>query len=310
MRGGFPVSGLATTKRLGTLAAIALLAVSTGLAGCAKKRPQTASQTRDKHPPVIKPAKPKPQEVGVYKIGYPYQINGRWYRPHVDQGYNRVGVASWYGDEFANRPTANGENFDPRLMTAAHKTLPLPSVVEVTNLENQKKVRVRVNDRGPFAHNRIIDMSRAAARELGFLRNGTARVRVRILPGESRQVALEAQRKHPTAARRTIWAAKKRGAYPGRTVATDNKRPRQTASSGSSNARGTYFIQAGAFSERANAESLKDELGGKARVVEANVRGQTYYRVQVGPAKSEAEASAVLSEMIDKGHASAHLVRE
>lgn len=295
-----------TSSRFSKIAMLTLLALSVGVAGCAKKRPETATRSGDRHPPVMKAAKPKPSEIGVYKIGYPYRISGRWYRPHVDEGYNRVGVASWYGDEFANRPTANGENFDPELMTAAHKTLPLPSVVEVTNLENQRKVRVRVNDRGPFAHNRIIDLSRKAARELGFLRNGTARVRVEVLKDESRQVAEVAQRKHPDAARRTIYAAKKRGAYSGRSVATDTKTP-----SKSGGRTGTYFVQAGAFSERANAKALRDDIGGRdARVVEATVRGQTYYRVQVGPARSEQEAGKMLAALIDKGHSSAQLVRE
>ena len=116
-----------------------------------------------------------------YKIGNPYQVKGRWYYPKEDPNYQAVGVASWYGREFHGRPTANGEIFDMNMMSAAHKTLPLPSIVEVKNLENGRKINVRVNDRGPFAHGRVIDMSRAAARRLGFEKNGLARVRVRYL---------------------------------------------------------------------------------------------------------------------------------
>ena len=116
-----------------------------------------------------------------YKVGNPYQVGGRWYYPEHDPDYEAVGVASWYGRDFHGRPTANGEIFDMNRMSAAHKTLPLPSVVEVTNLENGRRIRVRVNDRGPFAHGRVIDMSRAAARRLGFEQNGLARVRVRYL---------------------------------------------------------------------------------------------------------------------------------
>lgn len=116
-----------------------------------------------------------------YKIGNPYQVKGRWYYPKEDPNYEAVGVASWYGREFHGRPTANGEIFDMNMMSAAHKTLPLPSIVEVQNLENGRKINVRVNDRGPFAHGRVIDMSRAAARRLGFEKNGLARVRVRYL---------------------------------------------------------------------------------------------------------------------------------
>lgn len=118
---------------------------------------------------------------GTYKVGKPYQVAGVWYVPKEDPNYNRVGVASWYGAQFHAKTTANGETFNMDAMTAAHTTLPMPSLVEVTNLENGRKVVVRVNDRGPFVGNRIIDMSRAAARELDFESKGLARVRVRYL---------------------------------------------------------------------------------------------------------------------------------
>ncbi|MEQ8935726.1 MAG: septal ring lytic transglycosylase RlpA family protein, partial [Amphiplicatus sp.] len=116
-----------------------------------------------------------------YKIGKPYQVNGRWYHPHEQPDYDAVGVASWYGDEFHGRPTANGERFDKNRLSAAHTTLPLPSVVEVENLENGRRVMVRVNDRGPFVGDRMIDLSHAAARALGFDQKGLAKVRVRYL---------------------------------------------------------------------------------------------------------------------------------
>ncbi|WDI31057.1 septal ring lytic transglycosylase RlpA family protein [Hyphococcus flavus] len=114
-----------------------------------------------------------------YKIGKPYKVNGRWYHPKEDPNYVETGVASWYGAQFHGRLTANGEIFDMNRLSAAHTTLPLPSMVEVTNLENGRSITVRVNDRGPFAHNRIIDMSREAARKLDFEQQGTTRVRVR-----------------------------------------------------------------------------------------------------------------------------------
>ncbi|MEO1251974.1 MAG: septal ring lytic transglycosylase RlpA family protein [Pseudomonadota bacterium] len=133
-----------------------------------------------------------------YKVGSPYKINGRWYHPAEDPGYDRTGVASWYGDDFHGRPTANGEIFDMRRISAAHTTLPMPSMVEVTNLENGRRLVVRVNDRGPFKSNRIIDLSRAAARSLGFERAGLAKVRVRYvgpapLPGEPQPVMVAAK---------------------------------------------------------------------------------------------------------------------
>ena len=122
----------------------------------------------------------------------PYEINGRWYYPSDQPDYDEIGTASWYGDQFHNHATADGEVFDMNLPSAAHKTLPLPCMVEVTNLSNGKKVVVRVNDRGPFVGDRIIDMSKEAAKELGYYGQGTTLVRVRYVgrapdfPGDTR----------------------------------------------------------------------------------------------------------------------------
>ncbi|MGD9615782.1 MAG: septal ring lytic transglycosylase RlpA family protein [Alphaproteobacteria bacterium] len=131
---------------------------------------------------------------GYYKVGAPYQVNGVWYYPRVDFGYDETGTASWYGEAFNGKPTANGETFDLTQVSAAHKTLQLPSVVEVTNLQNGRALKVRVNDRGPFAGDRIIDLSRRAAQLLGFERAGTAPVRVRVMKEESIKVAEAAMR--------------------------------------------------------------------------------------------------------------------
>jgi peptidoglycan lytic transglycosylase len=122
-----------------------------------------------------------PKGGGRYKIGKPYQIANKWYRPRENTRYDRVGMASWYGDLFHGRKTANGEVFNMDALTAAHPTLPLPTLVEVTNLANNRTVIVRVNDRGPYRHNRLIDLSRKAATVLGFKKNGTAKVRVRYV---------------------------------------------------------------------------------------------------------------------------------
>lgn len=112
------------------------------------------------------------------KVGKPYQINGQWYYPQMVDRFQEVGVASWYGHPFHGRKTANGEVYDMHGMTAAHPTLPLPSIARVTNLENGRTITVRINDRGPFAKRRIIDLSRRAAWELGFKDQGTAKVEV------------------------------------------------------------------------------------------------------------------------------------
>ena len=116
---------------------------------------------------------------GRYKIGSPYRIAGRWYYPKHQPDYDRVGIASWYGRDFHGRKTANGEIYDLNALTAAHPTLPLPSLVYVTNLANNRTMLVRVNDRGPYAHNRIIDLSRRVAEALDFRGKGITRVRVR-----------------------------------------------------------------------------------------------------------------------------------
>ena len=115
------------------------------------------------------------------KIGKPYKVAGIWYYPARDDAYDASGIASWYGPKFHGKKTANGEIFDMNRLTAAHPTLPLPSIVQVTNLKNGRTVNVRLNDRGPFAHNRIIDMSREAADRLGFKDDGLAEVRVRYI---------------------------------------------------------------------------------------------------------------------------------
>jgi len=132
---------------------------------------------------------------GVYKVGKPYKVNGVWYFPKEDYKYDEIGIASWYGPGFHQKTTANGEVFDMGLITAAHKTLPLPSVVRVTNLENGRTLLVRVNDRGPFVNDRILDLSNKGAELLGFLPKGTAKVRVELLHEESMTVASLVQNK-------------------------------------------------------------------------------------------------------------------
>jgi len=125
------------------------------------------------------------------KIGNPYQVAGKWYYPKDDQNYDQTGIASWYGPKFHGLATANGEAYDMDMVSAAHKTLPLPSYVEVTNLDNGRRLVLRVNDRGPFVDGRIIDLSRRSAEILGVDRPGTAHVRVRrVYPNDNVKLAL------------------------------------------------------------------------------------------------------------------------
>jgi rare lipoprotein A len=124
---------------------------------------------------------PPPKGPTTYKTGEPYQVGGIWYVPHEQPDYDETGIASWYGDAFNQKATADGETFDMNGFSAAHTTLPLPSLVEITNLDNGRKLVVRVNDRGPFVGGRIIDLSHAAAQELGYAERGLAKVRVRYV---------------------------------------------------------------------------------------------------------------------------------
>jgi len=120
-----------------------------------------------------------PKGGGVYKVGRPYKVGGRWYHPHEDPSYDRTGIASWYGTQFHGRKTSNGETYDMNALTAGHPTLPMPSYAYVTNLQNGRTILVRINDRGPYAKDRLIDLSYRSAHVLGFHRAGLARVRVR-----------------------------------------------------------------------------------------------------------------------------------
>ena len=127
---------------------------------------------------LVEPGEPVPKGGGVYHVGQPYVVGGRVYVPQDDPHYRAEGLASWYGSDFHGRGTANGEIFDAESISAAHPTLPLPSYVRVTNISNGRSIVVRVNDRGPYAGNRIIDVSKRTARLLGFTVRGTAWVRV------------------------------------------------------------------------------------------------------------------------------------
>ncbi|MFY0611820.1 MAG: septal ring lytic transglycosylase RlpA family protein [Hyphomicrobiaceae bacterium] len=132
-------------------------------------------------PRVVALGQPIPKGGGRYKLGRPYLVGGRRYVPRRDPTYVRTGIASWYGKDFHGRLTANGEVYDMYGLSAAHPTLPLPSMVEVTNVRTGRRIVVRVNDRGPFARGRIIDLSYRAAQELGLVREGIGEVHVRYL---------------------------------------------------------------------------------------------------------------------------------
>ncbi|MGJ8664632.1 MAG: septal ring lytic transglycosylase RlpA family protein, partial [Marinicella sp.] len=154
-----------------------VLVICLGLSACGKK-----NGYRDIDPKKIKPWVPKSEPLSPYGNHTPYRVYGKKYVVNNNpEGYTESGKASWYGKKFHGRQTSNQEVYDMYKLTAAHKTLPLPSYVEVTNLKNNKKVIVRVNDRGPFVDNRIIDLSYAAAKALDFIHDGIADVHIRVI---------------------------------------------------------------------------------------------------------------------------------
>jgi rare lipoprotein A len=167
-------------RAFGRLAIIGLAAVA--LSACASSdkfaRRVDPAYGVPSSPRVVEQGDPVPKVPGVYRLGKPYVVAGRTYTPEHDPGYRTEGMASWYGIDFHGRLTANGEIFDQHAISAAHPTLPMPSYARVTNLANRRSIIVRVNDRGPYAHGRVIDVSSRAAELLGFKPFGVARVRV------------------------------------------------------------------------------------------------------------------------------------
>ncbi len=266
------------------------------------------------------------QSKGAYKVGNPYKIKGTWYYPAVNYGYVEQGIASWYGPQFHGRKTANGEIFDMNVVSAAHRTLPMPSVVRVTNLKNSRSLKIRVNDRGPFAKSRIIDLSRRAAQLLGFERRGTALVRVEIIADESRRMAALAQGKAkslPTQKSANVKIASLPGSIGENPAVTNTKRalssptpkPVQTkpvdvvkiAPVGGSK---KIYVQAGAFVYRDLAAKMQKLLNplGPSRIVEKVIGKRRYFRVQVGPASSVSQGDKLLNLVIASGYPKARLV--
>jgi rare lipoprotein A len=148
------------------------------LGNCAASKVINPVSDTEYSPKVVEEGQPVPKGGGAYHVGHPYTINGRTYYPSDNPAYKAEGIASWYGPDFHGRLTANGEVFDMHGITAAHPTMPLPSYARVTNLDNGRSIIVRVNDRGPYANNRIIDLSIGAANALHFYGEGLAHVRV------------------------------------------------------------------------------------------------------------------------------------
>jgi rare lipoprotein A len=218
--------------------------------------------------------------------------------PPARIGSTETGVASWYGVPYHGRPSASGEIFDMEQLTAAHRSLPFQTWLEVTNLSNGKQVNVRINDRGPFVKGRIIDLSMAAAREIDMVRAGTARVRLKVIDAP---VRTSTQKSAPVKAAPSGIAPAKPA--PAKTLDEDPQtRPAQTRSEG-------YAVQAGSFSDPARAEALRDSLPyGDARVVERQGE-RSQWRVLVGYSLTMEAATALAAE-VRKVAGSAVIIRD
>ncbi|MFD2207534.1 septal ring lytic transglycosylase RlpA family protein [Kiloniella antarctica] len=306
--------------------AACICALTIGLSGCAEielashatKQIVSTNETKSK---------------GRFKVGSPYQVKKIWYYPAVDYGYSETGIASWYGPGFDGKTTANGEIYDQYALTAAHRTLPMPSLVRVTNLGNGRSIKLRVNDRGPFSNNRIIDVSRRSAQLLGFEVQGTAKVKVEILEDESRQLAAQAQGEEyipqVASSQNTTLAAptdevtaEPLGASQGTSV-----EPVQSASHTSVRAEPVanftdgvvtqtplapsgIYVQAGSFLQIHNADRLRARLAslGTAQVANAPVGSRTFYRVRLGPLSNVEEADKLLQILHDNGYNEARVI--
>lgn len=284
---------------------------------------------------------PPPRAQGTFKVGNPYSIQGTRYTPQENYDMTETGIASWYGPGFHGKKTANGEIFNKGELTAAHRTLQMPSLIRVTNLENGRSLVVRVNDRGPFSRGRVLDLSERAAELLAFKNQGTARVKIDVLPEESRRVAQLAKQGHDTRGfevalnqnripttsppPRDILVAQQTTTYPAGGVPPVERGQIGTVPVHQGQGGVVYpdpvvqqvavrptniFVQAGSFSNEANAQALSQRLAavGPTRIYPASVRGQTFYRVRMGPYDQVALADSALNGAISAGVPDARII--
>jgi rare lipoprotein A len=268
---------------------IVLLGLGTGC-GTTNKKPPAPPTKDDSSLSEVAPTETPPSRTGNPES---YVVFGKRY--HVDktsEGYLERGTASWYGSKFHGRKTSSGAIFNMYDITAAHRTLPIPSYARVTHLDNGRSLIVKINDRGPFAHNRIIDLSYAAAKKLGIIKNGTAKVEVLALPPYQ---YLQGHRKP-----RPMRVNSKPAAPPVQPMATPTQRAVNSQ---------PVFIQVGAFSNRDNAELLKNRLMNHLNhPVRIESSENQWYKVRVGPLADPAEAQQIAGRLNGLGIDSQHFI--
>ena len=289
-------------KRLYPLAglAFALALVVLSLAGCGQ-----SLYLRESHRGIVQGREVVKGEP-IYKIGNPYRIRGKLYTPRVDYGYKETGISSWYGPKFHNRRTANSEIFNENAMTAAHRTLPLPSYILVTNLQNNRSARLRVNDRGPFAKGRILDVSKKAARVLGFEKQGTTLVHVQILGKESKRLAEQMKR----GGKATLYGERRLASLAPSIVPQAQAQTQPQAAVRSANtATGTawkVYAQIGAFQKPSSIERARNKLqslGWGLPVITKPTPDPTLTRLLLGPLPNydDAKIESLLDRLLEAG---------
>ena len=255
----------------------------------------------------------------IYKIGKKYNVGGKYYYPKKDLYYNKTGIASWYGPKFHGKLTANGEIYNQYALTAAHKTLPLPSAVKVTNLKNNKSIVLRINDRGPFVNDRIIDLSSKAADILDLKREGTGLVRVQILREKSLYLEKLA----------------KQGSFPEINDLKETELPNITIPSKVAvkikdtknqkivtkkinynlknlNKEYKIYIKLASFSSKKNAEIMKKKVSyiDKVKIYKIYKLNKTLYQVKAGPFLSVEKVDQLHSLLLQKGMQGAKIIIE
>ena len=318
MRGAVVRPAPMLTTALAALAAAALTACSAGGGSSLDSNLGVSASPR------VADGRAIPKGGGVYKVGRPYRVAGRWYHPRENPNYDRVGTASWYGTAFHGRRTSNGEIYNMYALTAGHPTLPMPSYAYVTNLQNGRTALVRINDRGPYARDRLIDLSYQTAHTLGFHSRGLARVRVRYAGraplngddsaerrylaaqtwyGGSRRVAQDSTASISTGSVRSVRTVDIRPTYPQPQAPTwsvtqyrqgEQASARQAESILTKPVADTY-LRVGPFTTREDAERLRSMLAGPdASTIEASGgRNDPAYRVRLGPYDDTDAASAM-----------------
>lgn len=315
------------------LAAVALLSLL--LAGCAAgpgeappgeevpEQPPETDSGPDDPPDLSDVPEAEPREEPLSKTGNPddYTVFGRTYQvmaPSAARGFTQEGIASWYGRKFHGQRTSSGEPYDMYTMTAAHTELPLPTYARVTNLANQRSVVVKINDRGPFADDRIIDLSYAAADRLGMVTDGTARVRVEVLGGASGSPAT-ADADDTAAADagndpdRDAPAVESDGAAAEGTTRARRVSERLAAADDADDEPGdgdadSILVQVGAFSSAANAESLKERLAEDDLGPVSVERHDGVHRVRIGPLAGRSRAESLMERLRAAGFNGGHVV--